>query len=388
MNKHLIYLDYAAATPLDKRVAKAIQPYQQKQFYNPSALYSSARQVHRAYEAARASVAQILGARPSEIIITAGATESINLAIQGVAKSTPGAVIISAIEHESVIEAAKAATAKPVYCPVKPSGLIDLVRLKDLITDSVVLVSIGYVNSEIGVIQPLRHVSQLLVAVRKDRQRRAVRRPIYLHSDASQAAAYLDLNVDRLGADLLTISGSKIYGPKQTACLFVKSGIRLEPIIYGGGQERGLRSGTENVAGAIGLAKALSIAQQQKAKEVSRLGQLQRFLIEELDRFKLVTINGDLKRRIPANLSLAIEGMNGEKLVHYLDQRGIQVATGAACSANGDRLSHVLLALGLSPVKVNSSLRISFGRHTTKSQLATFIRELKAVIKILSAQTV
>lgn len=364
--KH-IYLDYAAATPLDKRVLAAMQPYFASKFYNPSSLYTAAREANQDYMAARVSVARLLGVKSGEIYFTAGATESINLAICGVQNKYPKSkAIVSAIEHDAVVQSAGPNT---VICPVKPSGIINLDKLKKLISKDVVLVSMMMANNEIGTIQPLAKIAKLIQEERARRQKIGNKLPIYLHSDASQAANYLDLRVDRLGVDLLTLNGGKMYGPKQSGVLYVRSGTQLEAIIKGGGQERGLRSGTENVAGSIGLAKALALAQASKDKEAKRLADLRDIMLSQLLRIDGIDLNGDVRQRLPNNINIRISGTNGETLVHHLDHAGLQVATGAACSANKDTISRTLLAIGLVESEVNSSLRISLGRFTTKSEI-------------------
>lgn len=373
-----IYLDYAASTPVDKRVLVAMQPYFTEQFYNPSSLYVPARQVRQAYESARQSVAKLLGARSGEVIFTAGATESINLAIAGVRKQFPKArVLISALEHAAVVEAASSSA---LVAPVQASGLIDLAKLKKLLTDSVILISIQQANNEIGTIQPLAKIAKAVATVRADRARRGVRLPLYLHTDASQAANYLELKVQRLGVDLLSLNGGKMYGPKQSGVLYVRSGTQLAPLMRGGGQERGLRSGTENVAAAIGLAKALELAQTQKQKQTKRQASLRDYLLQELLKIKGVSLNGPSKHRLPNNINVSISGVDGETLVHYLDHAGVLAATGAACSANKDQTSPSLLAIGLGSSAANSSLRLSLGRATTKAEVVTAARIIKTAI--------
>ncbi len=373
-----IYLDYAAATPLDKRVLAAIQPYLTTNFYNPSALYEPARRVRQAVEAARSQVAQVLGAKPSEVVFTAGATESINLAFRTDLKPK-SEIIISTIEHEAVMAAAQATGHQVIICPVLPSGLLDLEQLKKLLNQNTAMVSIGYANNEIGVIQPLAKIAKLIKYINPD---------TLFHSDASQAANYLDLHVNRLGVDLLTLNGGKIYGPKQSGCLYVRSGLKLQPLIYGGGQEKGLRSGTENVAGIVGFGLALELAAAERGDETSRLTKLRDQTITEVT----VAIqgcgqNGDATRRLPNNLNLSIDGVNGESLVHHLDHRGVLVATGAACSANKDTPSIVLRAIGLNLNQVNSSLRVTMGRQTTPAGIKYFIKQLVESVGQLRAQS-
>ena len=256
--KTMIYMDYAAATPMDVSVFEAMRPYFTDKFYNPSATYLVAQGVKKDLDAARARVAHWLGARPSEVVFTAGATEANNLAIHGIMQQFPGAnIVVSSIEHESILAPAHQYQCREV--PVTPAGLVDMDALRAVIDDKTALVSIMYANNEVGTIQPIGQIGQIIEAVRTDRRDRGVAMPIYLHTDAAQAATYLDLHAARLRVDMLSINGGKIYGPKQTGVLFVSSTVRLMAQTMGGGQERGLRSGTENVAGSIGLSKALDL---------------------------------------------------------------------------------------------------------------------------------
>lgn len=381
-----IYMDYAAATPVDRVVVNAMQAFLSTEFYNPSSLYTPARQVRQKLETARASVAKILAAKPSEVIFTAGATESINLSITGIARAHPGSnIVISAVEHEAVAAAAITAFGKKVrVCPVEPTGLIKVNQLARLIDDKTVLVSVMYANNEIGTIQPIAKITQVVSSKRKQRKSKL---PLYLHTDASQAPNYLDLKVNRLGVDLMSLNGGKIYGPKQTGCLYVKSGVVLEPIVVGGGQERGLRSGTENVAGFIGFAKALEIAQKKRVKESNRLIALRDRLISKLMAIEGVELNGSAKLRLPNNINVSIKGVGGETLVHYLDHAGILAATGAACSANKETASPTLLAIGLPITLANSSLRLSLGRQTSGLDVDTAANTIAKLVDRLRSQS-
>lgn len=271
-----IYLDSAAATPLDPDVLKAMQPYLEQEFYNPSATYLAGRRTKRALETARSDVAGILGSRPAEIIFTAGATEANNLAVQGVMRAFPsGEILCSSIEHESVLASARLFNNRLI--PVDKDGIISVSRLQEMITDRTVLVSVMYVNNEIGTVQPIKDTAALLRQVRSERSKKDNKLPIYLHTDAAQATNYLDLHVARLSVDLMSLNGGKIYGPKQSGALFIQTGTHLEPLILGGGQEFGLRSGTENLAGAVGFAAALKKAQATRKEESERLRGLREF---------------------------------------------------------------------------------------------------------------
>ncbi len=369
-----IYLDYAAATPVDRRVLAAMQPYLTDEFYNPSATYLAGRRVRQALAAARADVARQLGARPAEITFTAGATEANNLAIKGVMSQFPdGELLISAVEHKSVSQPAKAFARRLI--PVTPKGVVDLVKLAKLVGNRTVLVSVMYVNNELGSVQPIREIAQLLAEVR--RHRRSAR-PLYLHSDAAQAANYLDLSVSRLGVDLLTINGGKIYGPKQTGALYAAAGVRLQPQIDGGGQEYGRRSGTENAAGAIGLAKALQLARAGRAAEAKRLtGLRQQFISDLTAAIPTVIIHGDARHSAPHIVSASFPGQDNERLMMALDEAGVMVAVGSACSAADSEPSAVLRAIGLSDELARATLRFSFGRMTTAAQLSRVVKLLR-----------
>lgn len=371
-----IYLDYAAATPVDTEVLRAMQPYFTEKFYNPSATYLAGRGVRRELDGIRQSVASTVGAKPAEIIFTAGATEANNLAIQGIMNRYPeGEVLVSAIEHESVLEPARLFRHKEI--PADNNGIIKLNKLSNLINGKTVLISVMLVNNELGTIQPLREASEIVNEVRRARLEKGNELPLLLHTDAAQAGNFLDLHASRLGIDLMSINGGKIYGPKQSGALFVKTGVRLMPMIVGGGQESGLRSGTENPAAAAGLASALQAAQERRPKESMRIMKLRQGLEELIIRnIPGSVINGSPKRRAPHVTSLTIPGQDNEKLMMQLDEAGIQCAVGSACSAARQEASHVLSAIGLSEEAARATLRISLGRHTTESDTKKLGAEL------------
>ncbi len=378
-----LYFDYAAATPMSGSVLAAMQPYFAEQFYNPSALYMAAQAVQQDIVRARTVVAKVLECKQSEIIFTAGGTESDNLAIRGVMEAFPDAnCVVSAVEHDAVLKPAGQYDRR--VAPVMPDGRIDAGALEKLIDDKTVLVSVMYANNEIGTVQPLREIAQI---VQKKRAQRtslpsiSPALPLYFHTDACQAANYLPLKVHSLGVDLMTLGGGKIYGPKQSGVLFVKTGTRLSPQILGGGQERGLRSGTENVSGIIGFATALAEAQGMLGTEATRLGELQD-LCRQLLAQKLPTavLNGSVKYRLPNNIHITIPGADNERLLMELDEKGIQVATGSACSASSGEPSHVLAVLGLSDADARSSLRISFGRQTASADIHALVDTLVSLV--------
>jgi cysteine desulfurase len=376
-----IYLDHAAGTPLDDVVLNAMLPYFSDKFYNPSATYNFATKVHKDIEASRAKVGYWLGARPNEIIFTAGGSEANNLAIHGVMRQFPsGNLVISSIEHESVIEAAKQYDYREVK--VHPDGTIDLNDLEQKIDSSTVLVSIMYANNEIGTIQPIKQVGHLIKTKRAERlQTIADSLPLYFHTDACQAANYMDLHFSRLGVDMMTLNGGKIYGPKQSGAIFIKSSVKLKPLVYGGGQERGLRSGTENVPSIIGFSEALDISQNMRHTEVERLEKLQTYFIEQLTaKFPEAIINGSPKKRLPNNVHVTFPGKDNERLLIQLDEAGIMAAAASACSASDDEPSHVLKSIGLSDADARSSLRFTMGRSTSMSQIEALVNKLSELL--------
>jgi cysteine desulfurase len=261
---------------------------------------------------------------------------------------------------------------------------VDAQAVAKAVTDNTVLISVMLANNEIGTIQPVAEIGKMVAAVRADRTKRGVELPLYLHTDACQAPNYLDLHVSRLGVDLMTLNGSKIYGPKGTGALYVRTGTALEPLQYGGGQERGRRSGTENVAGAVGFAQALELAASRRAAEAKRLAPLRDDLIRRLlAAVPGAALNGDPRRRLPNNINLTIPGAEGEAMVLYLDNAHVQASTGSACSTGSLDPSHVLLALGRTPGEANSSLRLTLGRGTTAAHTAHVAEVLPSIIQRL-----
>lgn len=380
MSTPSIYLDYAAATPMDPRVQAAMEPYFGQQFYNPSASYLAAKAVREAVQEARETVAQCIGAKPSEVIFVAGGTEANNLAIHGVMSQYPdGSIVISSIEHESLRAPAEQYDYREV--PVAQNGIVSVKDVVAAIDDTTVLVSVMYANNEVGTVQPLGEIATALQKIKDQRRAAGNPRPLLLHSDACQAGNYLDLHTARLGVDLMTLNGGKIYGPKQSGVLFVKTGVVLEPQIRGGGQERGLRSGTENVAAAIGFAAALVRTQKLRANESKRLAQLRDTFIAQLTTaFPDAWINGSLKKRLPNNVSVTFPGIDNERLMMQLDFAGVMCAVGSACSASSDEPSHVLKALGLSDNEAQATLRFSLGRQTSEKDIKRVMTTLQGML--------
>jgi cysteine desulfurase len=375
-----VYFDYAAATPLDEKVLGTMRPYFDNKFFNPSATYLAAKAVHGDIEAARARVARVLGARTAEIIFTAGGTEANNLAIHGVMRGYPDKkAVVSAIEHESVLAAAHQYDC--LEAPVDADGLLDVIALQNLIDDDTVLVSLMYANNEVGTIQPMRAVAAIIRQILEKRHKSGNELPLYFHSDATQAANYLDLHISRLSMDLMTLNGGKIYGPKQSGILWLRRGIVLEPLMHGGGQERSLRSGTENVPGIVGFSVALETAQAMRHQESERLRQLQQlFLSLVVTKISIISINGSLQKRLPNNVHVTLPGKDNERLLMGLDAAGIMAAAGSACNASNEEPSHVLSAMGLSRADAQSSLRFTMGRGTTERDVRRTVDTLAQLV--------
>jgi len=357
-----------------------MRPYYTDDFYNPSALYSGARDVKRKLEEARAQIASNIGSRPSEIIFTAGGTESANLSIRGVMEQFPGSELVtSAVEHEAVRKPAMLSGAKE--CIVDKKGRINLDNLNKQITDKTVLISVIYANNEVGTIQPIKDVVELARIERKKRAKNGNKLPLYVHTDACQAPLYLDINVARLGIDLMTLNGGKIHGPKQSGVLYRRTGVLLKPQILGGGQEFGLRSGTENVAQAVGFATALHEAVPQRAEANKQVADIIGYFVSELKTKFAATINGDMKHRLPNNIHATFDGADNERVLFSLDEQGVWAAAGSACSASKDESSHVLLAMGISEADARSSLRFTIGRETTKEEIDYTLKALEKALK-------
>ena len=374
----MIYLDHAAATPVDQRVLEAMLPYFGEKFYNPSSPYAPAVVVRREYEAAKSKIGACIGAKGDEIIITAGATESINLAFSG----REGHVVTSAIEHHAVLEASKRHDATIV--PVRPDGMVGPDVIAQAIRPDTWLVSIALANHELGTVQRIREISEIVARERNRRMEAGETTPIYLHSDASQGAGQLDINVARLGVDMLTLNAAKMYGPKQVGLLWMSSNVRMQPLIVGGGQERGLRSGTENVAGTIGFARALELVTEHRNSEVKRLGELRDHLQRRLlEAFPDAIISGSTKRRLSGHLHISFPGIDAERIVFALEVRNVLVATGSACAANKGKFSHVLMAIGVEEPVANGSLRLTLGRLNDR---AAIDRAADEIIDVITAE--
>ncbi len=380
MNKKSVYLDNAAATPMDGQVKKAMEPYLSDIFYNPSATYLGAKAVAKDIEQARGDIAHWLGCRPAEVVFTAGGTEANNLAIKGVMELYPKAnLVVSSIEHESIIKPTE--LFKHKFASVKSDGLLDLSKLESLIDDDTVLVSIMYANNEIGTVQPILQIAKILKKIRENRKLSKNDLPLYFHTDACQVPSYLDLHVSSLGVDLLTLNSGKIYGPKQCGALYAGKQVELIPQILGGGQERGLRSGTENPSNIMGFAKAFGLVQSKKTEEGQRLSELQSYFISELrSKIPSLKINGSISKRLPNNINITIPDQDNELMLMKLDELGIQCASGSACNASSQDISATLLAIGLSEKDVRSSLRFTMGKFTSKDDINYVVESLITIL--------
>ncbi len=402
-HKKNIYLDYAAATPVDLRVQKVMQPFLSQAFGNPSSLHQKGKETSLAIARARQTVAKLVGSKPEEIIFTAGGSESVSLAIFGVArhhqqikKDQRLHLITSVIEHHCVLNSFSALAGeglKTSYINVDKTGVVDIKQLKSSVRPETILISIMLANNEIGTVEPVAEIGKWLKGLNIQRAAQGLPKIIF-HTDACQAAGFLNLDVNKLGVDLMSVNGGKIYGPKQTGFLYVRSGTELKPIIYGGGQEKGLRGGTENAAGVVGLAKALELVSLERNKENDRLTKLRDYLISRvLKENKGILLNGvdniNLKvnkeslLRLPNNANFTIKGVEGEALMLYLDAYGIFASTSSACSTGSTEASHVLLAIGRNEQEARSSIRMTLGKQTTKDDIDYVLRVLKKLISEL-----
>ncbi|MBI4136175.1 MAG: cysteine desulfurase [Candidatus Vogelbacteria bacterium] len=397
MGRTYIYLDTAAATPVDGRVLAAMRPYLARDFGNPSSIHDSGVKARRAVETARAGIASILGAQADELIFTSGGTEANNLAILGIighrvsqGHSVSGAQIItSTIEHASVLEPCRALERQglTLTClPVRNDGLVDPAELKRALRPETILVSIAYANNEIGVIQPLREITRVVRKFRNVKHRVSHMvcdtrccTPIF-HTDACQAPRFLDLDVRHLGVDLMTLNSAKIYGPKGAGCLYVRRGVDLSPLVYGGGQERGYRSGTENVVGIVGFSAALELGVKLREKESVRLSKLRDYFVARLLKLEGVFLNGSPTARLPNNVNVSFAGTDSEFVVLNLDAEGVAVSSGSACSTHLKDSSYVIEALGGGRERALAAVRFSFGRDTTKHDLDYVLKILPGIL--------
>ncbi len=380
-----IYLDHAATTPLDPRVLEAMLPYLSQHWGNPSSVYLEAQEARKGLEWARRTVAEALGCRPQEVIFTSCATEADNLALRGVAQAMRGRgdhIVVSAVEHHAVLHPAERLEKegfRVTYLPVDGEGFVDLEALERAVGPDTVLVSIMYVNNEVGTVEPIAEAARIV----KARNPRTV-----FHTDAVQAVGMLDLNVDRLGVDMMTIGAHKFYGPKGVGALYVRSRTPLLPQQLGGSQERNRRAGTENVAGIVGMAKALELALAEAPQRVAHCQSLRDRLLTELPRrIPGVHVTGpkDPGRRAPHIASFCIEGVEGEAVLMALDLEGIAASSGSACTSGSLEPSHVLKAMGVPDELARGSLRLSMGKDNTHQDIERVLEVLPGIVERLRA---
>lgn len=371
----MIYLDHASTTPVDPEVLISMEPYFSDLFYNPSSLYRGAIDVKNAVDGSRKKIASFLNCQTQEIIFTSGGTESDNLAILGVCRRfKKGHIITSQIEHPAVLNCVKKMEQEgfsATYLAPDREGIISAQKVSEALRPDTVLVSIMYANNEIGSIQPIAEIAR---AIKKFRKSGNIP---FFHSDACQATQYLNMDIKKLGVDLLTINGSKIYGPKGVGVLYAGFALKLDPIMLGGGQENGLRSGTENTAGIIGLGRAVELIDK---KFIKRETALRDYMIDELLKIEGTELNGSRLRRLPNNINISFDGVEGESAVLYLDRVGIACSTGSACSSKSLEPSHVILALGKTEEKAHCSLRFTLGRKNTRMEIRKAVMEIKETI--------
>lgn len=374
-----IYLDNAATTYADPEVVKAMQPYLNDKFGNPSTIYKIGREVRAAIDDARHTMASFIGADDAEIVFTSGGTESNNLALIGAAfaNETKGNHIIAlSIEHHAVVEPLNFLAKRGfdvTYVPVDKEGLVDPEEIKKAITDKTIIISVMHANNEIGTIEPVNEIGKI-----------AKEKGIIFHTDAVQTIGAVPVNVDEIGCDLLSMSAHKFYGPKGVGALYIRKGTRLVSHLHGGDQERRRRAGTENVAGIIGMAKAIEIASKRIKEDSVRISGLRDKLIDGLlNSIEDSSLNGHPTKRLPNNVNIAFRFIEGESMLLSLDAQDIYASTGSACSSSTLEASHVLLAIGLPHEIAHGSLRFTLGRTTTAEQIEIVIEKLKPIIERL-----
>lgn len=369
----IIYLDHAATTAVDEKVFNKMLPYFHISYGNPSSMYTIGRQNKRAIEIARQDVAKCIGAETKEIYFTSCGSESDNLALKGVCyanKEKGKHIITSKIEHPAILNTCKTLEKQEyevTYLNVDKNGFVKLEELENAIKNDTILISVMFANNEIGTIEPIKQIGMI-----------AKKHHILFHTDAVQAVGNVKINVEELGIDLLSMSAHKFYGPKGIGALYVRNGVEFERIQDGGHQEKGKRSGTENVAGIVGLAEALKIADNEMEKNNKKIIEIRQYFIEQLKKMNQeIKINGDLEKRLPGNLNVTFPNCDGQELLFRLDEKGICASAGSACSTGESTPSHVLTAIGLTQKEAEGTLRFSLGKENTKE-------EIEYVIDVLS----
>ncbi|MGQ9759432.1 MAG: cysteine desulfurase family protein [Candidatus Methanomethylicaceae archaeon] len=376
MSQDIVYMDYASASRTDPRVIEAMLPYM-KEFGNPSSPHSIGSRMKGVLEEARASIARLINAeKTSEVVFTSGATESNNMALRGVAfrnRDRGNHIVATKIEHISILNTLKYLAKygfEVSYVPVDQFGFVDLEALKNVINEKTILVTVGYANNEVGTIQPIKEIVEIVHA-----------KKAYFHTDATAAVGKIPINVED-GIDLMTISSWDMYGPYGIGGLYVRKSTRLEPLILGGGQEGGLRSGTENVPGAVGMGKAAEIAMSEMDAEAKRLSEMRNRLVDGILRnIPYSFLNGHPTKRLPHNANVRFSFVEGESLVLSLDMEGIMVSSGSACSSKTLEPSHVLIAMGIPHVEAQGSLLMSLGRFNVPEDLDRVLEVLPRIVK-------
>ncbi|MBZ1356486.1 MAG: cysteine desulfurase [Candidatus Nealsonbacteria bacterium] len=380
-----IYLDYSATTPIDKKVLDKMLPYLQENYGNPSSIYALGQRSLFGIDNSRKIISEFLGAKADEVLFVGSATEANNMAILGLIKKLAKKdlhVITSKIEHPSVLETCRALEkegASVTYLPVGKNGIVQVSDVEKSIQANTVLVSVMYANNEIGTIQPIKEIG---VLIKRINEKREAKNKIFFHTDAVQGSNYLNCDVNDLGVDMLSFSGHKIYGPKGIGVLYVQRGTPIKPIIYGGGQEQGLRPGTENVASIVGMGEAIRLVSDNKEEQKS-IKKLRDKLIKEVLKIPRARLNGSETDRLINNANFSFKGAEGESIVMALDQKGIFASTGSACSSNSLEPSHVLMGIGLSQEEAHCSLRVTLGRKTKEKEVDELIKVLPGIIERL-----
>ena len=373
----MIYLDNAASTQIHEDVLDVMLPYLKEQYGNASSIHRYGRMAHKAIEKARKQIASLINAESSEILITSGGTESNNTALRGIImNNSSNKIITSSIEHDAILEPCKKLSQNGLeikYLPVNQFGIVDSSELRSCMSENTCLVSIMFGNNEVGTIQKISEISQI-----------CHEKQIPFHTDAVQAIGKIPIDVKELGIDLLSISSHKLHGPKGIGALYIKNGIKIDPVILGGGQEHGLRSGTENVANIVGFGKACEMAKNNLSENMAYVAKLRDLLIEKvLHEIPEVTLNGDPEFRLPNNTHFTFLGVNGEDLIIKLDEYGIAASTGSACSVNTQRASHVLQAMGFSHEQITGSLRLTLGIFNNEKEIEQTVDSLKKIVEEL-----
>ena len=379
-----IYLDNSATTKLDKEVLKEMLPYLQENYGNPSSAYRIGRENKAIIEDARKQVAKVLNANTEDIYFTSGGSESDNMALKGVAFANQDKgrhIITSKIEHPAVLDTCKELERhgfEITYINVDKNGIVDLKQLETSIREDTILISIMFANNEIGTIEPIKNIGRI-----------AKQYNILFHTDSVQAIGNIKIDVKELGIDLLSLSAHKFYGPKGIGALYVRDGINFRKYLNGGHQERNKRAGTENVAGIVGLGKAITLAYNNFENKNKYLYNLRTYLINEIkNNIPDIRINGDIEKRLQGKINISVNGVEADNILTELDKRGIFISTGSACTTGSIESSHVLKAIGLSDTKAHSSIRISLGKYNTKDELKHFSKELKEIIENLRKYSV